>query len=446
MLDVLLDPQATLERVCASCPEVLPMVRNKWQRVCRLRADLDILFPLPEDPTTKPGALAPTPARPTLSPHSMALPHIPGYAVEAELGRGGMGIVYRARHVRLNRLVALKMLLGSAYAAPQDLARFRREAEAGACLRHPHIVQVYDAGEHDGLQFFTMECLEGGSLAERVAGAPQPAHEAAALLATLSEAVHVAHECGIVHRDLKPGNIILTADGTPKITDFGLARHVQDEAGITQKGMLLGTPSYMAPEQAQGRQRVIGPAVDIYALGATLYELLTGRPPFLGETTSEIVQQVISQEPVPPSRLNVEVPRDLETICLKCLKKDPAQRYTTAAALADDLRRFQRGESIAARRPGRLRRFCTSARCSPAVAAFFGAVVLFMMTLIGGALWLAANTLDRHFIQMPAQELAAQREKLPRGGRVFSLTTKSSRVGQSKAETPSPGDWPLRLA
>jgi serine/threonine-protein kinase len=286
----------------------------------------------------------------------MALPRIPGYEVEAVLGRGGMGIVYRARRLRLNRLVALKMLLGGAYAGPQDLARFRREAEAGAGLRHPHIVQVHDAGEHDGRPYFTMEYLEGGSLARQLAGTPQPARQAAALLATLAEAVQAAHQGGIVHRDLKPANILLTADGTPKITDFGLARRLQGGAGLARSGDLLGTPSYMAPEQAQGRPRVIGPAIDIYALGATLYELLTGRPPFRAETAAEAVLQVIFQEPAPPSRLNAKAPRDLETICLKCLNKDPARRYATAAALAEDFHRFQRGEPIAARRPGWLER------------------------------------------------------------------------------------------
>jgi serine/threonine-protein kinase len=348
LLDVLLDPQATLERLCAPCPELVPVVRQRWRRMCRLHADLDALFPPAEDPTTRRGALVPS---------GPALPRIPGYEVEAELGRGGMGIVYRARHLRLNRLVALKMLLGSPYAGPQDLARFRREAEVGASLRHPHIVQVHDAGEHDGRPYFTMEYLEGGSLAQRLDGTPQPARQAAALLATLAEAVEVAHQGGIVHRDLKPANILLTANGAPKISDFGLAQLLQGGAGLSQIGTVLGTPSYMAPEQAQGRPRVVGPTVDIYALGAILYELLTGRPPFRAETASETVLQVIFQEPVPPSRLNAEVPPDLETICLKCLNKDPAQRYATAAALAADCHRFQRGEPITARRPSWLGRF-----------------------------------------------------------------------------------------
>jgi len=379
LLDVLLDPQATLERVCASCPELLPVVRERWRWVCRLRPDLDAIFPPPEDPTTKRDALAPTPLGPTSRPGRMALPmggmtlpRIPGYEVEAVLGRGGMGIVFRARHLRLNRLVALKMLLGSAYAGPEDRARFQREAEAGAGLRHPHIVAVHDVGEHDGRPYFTMEYVEGGSLAERLAGTPQPARQAAALLAALAEAVQVAHQGGIVHRDLKPANILLTADGTPKITDFGLAGHLKGGAGLTQSGDLLGTPSYMAPEQALGQPRVIGPAVDIYALGATLYELLTGRPPFRAESAAETVMQVILQEPVPPSRLNPKVPHDLQTICLKCLNKEPARRYATAAALAEDLQRFQRGEPIAARRPGWLERFGKRVWRRPAVSGSSG--------------------------------------------------------------------------
>ena len=281
---------------------------------------------------------------------------IPGHEVQEVLGRGGMGVVYRARHVRLNRSVAIKMLLTGANASSAARERFLREAEAVAGLRHPNIVQVHDMGDHDGQPYFTMEFVEGGNLAQKLAGTPQPPRQAAALLATLAEAIEAAHQSGIVHRDLKPANVLLTADGTPKISDFGLARRMEGEAGLTWTGTAVGTPSYMAPEQAEAKPLTWGPAVDIYALGAILYELLTGRPPFRAETAAETLRQVISQDPVPPSRLNAAVPRDPETICLKCLEKDPRRRYASAGALAEDLHRFQRNEPIVACPVGSLER------------------------------------------------------------------------------------------
>ncbi len=212
------------------------------------------------------------------------LPEVSGYRVEGVLGHGGMGIVYRAWHLRLDRAVALKMLLAGPYARPEERERFLREAQAVAALRHPNIVQVHDVGEVDGRPYFTMELVEGGDLAEQIQGVPQPARQAADLVATLADAVHAAHQSGIVHRDLKPSNILLTEDGTPKVTDFGLARRLEGDGGLTLSGAPLGTPSYMAPEQARGDKDAIGPATDVYALGAILYELLTGRPPFRAET------------------------------------------------------------------------------------------------------------------------------------------------------------------
>ncbi len=285
------------------------------------------------------------------------------------LGRGGMGVVYKAWHRRLQRPVAVKMLLAGPYAGPGELERFLREAETVAGLRHANIVQVHEAGEVDGRPYFTMEFVEGGSLAQKLAGTPQPARQAAALVAAVAEAVHAAHQRGIVHRDLKPGNILLTADGTPKLTDFGLARNLGGTAGLTLTGAPLGTPSYMAPEQAEGKSREVGPAADIYALGAILYELLTGRPPFRAETAAETLRQAASQDPAPPSRLNAAVSRDAETICLKCLEKDPRRRYTSAAALAEDLQRFQRGEPIAVRPAGLLERGLRWTRRHPTGAA-----------------------------------------------------------------------------
>jgi serine/threonine-protein kinase len=379
LLSELLDAASTPEEVCASCPELLPEVRASWQQMCRVRAELDALFPTPVRPGASP---------PGASAGEENLPRIPGYEVEAVLGRGGMGVVFKARHLRLNRLVALKMALASASAVPHERERFQREAEAEAGLRHPNIVQVYDVGDTDGRLYFTMELVEGGSLAQKLAGTPQPARQAAALLATLAQAVQVAHQGGIVHRDLKPGNVLLAADGTPKITDFGLARRLEGGAGLTLTGVPMGTPSYMAPEQARGETAEAGPATDVYALGAILYELLTGRPPFRAETAAETLLQVLGQEPVRPRDLNANVPRDLETICLKCLEKDAPRRYATAAALADDLQRFLRGEAIAARPAGPLERLGKWARRRPGRAAMLAASLLLAVALVGLALWL----------------------------------------------------------
>jgi serine/threonine-protein kinase len=378
LLEEMLDSGKTPEEVCRDCPELLPEVWQRWQEFRLIDAQVGALLP---EPGTPPRTLVTTPG-----PHAAGLPQIPGYAVEAELGRGGMGVVYRARHLRLNRPVALKMLLAGVYAGPHDLARFQREAEAVAGLRHANIVQVHDGGEHDGRPYFTMEFVEGGSLGQKLAGVPLPARRAAALAATLAEAVQVAHQAGIVHRDLKPANILLTADGTPKIADFGLARRLEGGAGLTQSGVPMGTPSYMAPEQARG-QTNIGPAVDVYALGAVLYECLTGRPPFQGETAAATMHQVITHDRVPPSRLNFKVPRDLETICLKCLQKAPPHRYASARALADDLRRFGEGRPIQARPLGWGARLWRWGRRNPAAVAVLAMALVVVGLASGGGVW-----------------------------------------------------------
>ncbi len=323
-------------------------------------------------------------------PGRAELPSIPGYDVEGVLGRGGMGVVYQARQQGLNRRVALKMILAGSHSGPAALARFRAEAESVARLVHPHIVQIYEIGEHDGCPFFSLEYVAGGSLAARLGGVPHSARASAAFVETLARAVHYAHQQGIIHRDLKPDNVLLRppevgqpaeAFGAPKIADFGLAKQLDNDSSQTQSGSILGTPSYMAPEQADGRTAEVGPPTDVYALGAILYAMLTGRPPFRGASVMDTLEQVRSQEPAPPRRLQPGVPRDLETICLKCLRKPSAGRYPTAHALADDLQRFCAGEPIHARAVGRREKLWRWCRRNPAVA---GLLALVFVVLLGG--------------------------------------------------------------
>lgn len=316
-------------------------------------------------------------------------PKVPGYETLQELGRGGMGVVYLARQIQLKRLVALKMILEGAQAGWEQVARFRAEAEAVARLDHPNIVRIHEIGDHDGSPFFSLEYLAGGSLAHKLAGTPLSPLEAARLIESLARAVQVAHDHGIIHRDLKPGNILLTQEGIPKITDFGLAKLRSTDSWQTQTGQILGTPSYMAPEQAGGRIKEIGPAADIYSLGAILYDLLTGWPPFRAESPLDTVMQVVSTEPVPIRQLMPRVPPDLETICLKCLQKEIPKRYLTAEALAQDLVRFIRGEPITARPVGRIERGWRWCRRNPALAALTGSVAALLLIVAIGSLWAA---------------------------------------------------------
>jgi WD40 repeat protein/tRNA A-37 threonylcarbamoyl transferase component Bud32 len=314
-------------------------------------------------------------------------PSVPGYEVLGELGHGGMGVVFKARHLTLNRLVALKMIRAGALASPQERARFLQEAEAVARLQHPQIVQIYEVGAWGDHPFFSLELLERGSLAGRLDGTPQPAAAAARLVESLARAVEHAHQRGVIHRDLKPANVLLAEDGSPKVTDFGLARFLDDAAGKTLTGQVMGTPSYMAPEQAAGKARDVGPHTDVYALGAILYELLTGRPPFLGASHLETLAQVEDVEPVPPSRLNPKAPGDLETICLKCLRKEPRRRYASAQALADDLRRFQEGRPILARPVGPGERLVKWARRRPWAVGLGALAVAVAAVGLGLVLW-----------------------------------------------------------
>jgi tetratricopeptide (TPR) repeat protein len=356
--------------------------------------------PAPGADTVRPDG---PPGRPPIPPAPPAV--IGDYEILGELGRGGMGVVYQARQVPLNRLVALKMVLAGEHAGPEDLARFLAEAEVVAALQHPHIVQIFEVGRHAGLPFFALEYLEGGSLKDKLRGAPLPPREAAQLVQTLAGAVQAAHERGIIHRDLKPGNVLLAADGTPKVTDFGLARRVEGGGGLTQSGAIVGTPGYMAPEQAAGGGKTVGRRADVYALGAVLYECLTGRPPFKGATPLDTVLQALREEPVPPRRLQPNVPADLETICLTCLRKEPDRRYPSAHDLADDLRRFRGGEPIRARPSSPWEKARKWARRKPAAAALIAVSGLALLTVFGVVLGFTVQ------LRAALQETRGQRDR-----------------------------------
>ncbi len=320
----------------------------------------------------------------------------PDYEILGELGRGGMGVVYKARHRRLNRLVALKMIRG-AYADDIQVARFKIEAEAVAALRHPNILQIYDIGEHNGSPYVALELLEGGSLLDRMRGTLLPPKQAAEWMVPMVMAMDAAHNAGIVHRDLKSANILFSADGIPKITDFGLAKRLEEDEGQTHTGQVMGTPSYMAPEQARGDTKMAGPPADIYALGAMLYEMLTGRPPFKGVSAMDTMKQVLEQEPVSPSRVQFHIPRDLETICMKCLQKEPKKRYSTAKEMADDLSRYLRGEPIKARRTPPVERAVKWVKRRPAkaTALAFTTAALLGLVSYGAWYWNRQRSLER---------------------------------------------------
>jgi WD40 repeat protein len=371
-----------------------------------------------QDLTTDAAPAAPVVAGPQDAAVSVS---VPGYEIECVLGRGGMGVVYKARHLALKRTVALKMVLAGGHAGPQERARFRLEAEAVARLQHANIVQIHEVGEADGHPYCALEFVEGGNLAGKLQGQPLPAREAAKLVGTLARAMQLAHSRNVVHRDLKPANVLLTADGTPKITDFGLARQLDSDSGATQAGAVMGTPSYMAPEQASGRAHEAGPAADIYALGAILYECLAGRPPFKGQTVVETLDQVRTQEPVPPSRFQPAVPLDLETICLKCLRKEPEKRYTSAAELADDLVRYQHGEPIQARPVGRMERSVKWVKRNPVVA---GAGAFAVLTLASGITF--------GYLKYRETEAALARESLRVTERDEALGKRDTALGDAK--------------
>ncbi len=373
-------------RGCAACQQTLEELTSDAIFKSELHNEIRSRF-AGTGPARLVDALAVTAnaAEATRESTARVLPAVAGYDLKRELGRGGMGVVYEALHVRLNRTCALKMILAGAHASPEDVARFVTEAEAIARLEHPSIVQIRHIGDVDGLPFLELEYLPGGSLDQQLNGTPWPSTRAAQLAEHLALAIAQAHRQGIVHRDLKPSNVLLSAGGTPKVGDFGLAKMLDGKAALTRSESVMGSPSYMAPEQARGRSRDAGPAVDVYAVGAILYELLTGRPPFRGTTPLETLEQVETSDPVPPSRLVPGVPRDLETICLKCLQKEPAKRYPTAQALGDDLRRLLDGRPILARRTSGLERAWRWCRRNGLVAGMTGIAVAAVLSLAVGA-------------------------------------------------------------
>ncbi len=338
------------------------------------------------------------------------------YQLLDEIARGGMGVVFKARQTSLNRVVALKTILSGQLASSNDVARFRKEAEAAAHLDHPNIVPIHEIGEHQGQHYFSMKFVEGGSLAELVPTLANDSKKAAALMVKVAQAVHHAHQRGILHRDLKPRNVLIDGDGKPLVTDFGIAKKVEGEAGMTQTGAILGTPSYMSPEHAQA-DKILTTGSDVYGLGAILYELLTGRPPFRGSTTLEIILQVTNQDPEPPRKINPEIDRDLETICLKCLAKEPEKRYSSADALADDLSRWLDGKPIQARPVNRFERMAKWIRRHPTTTFLSAVCVLVLVAGLVGILsqWQQAETSRRHAEQARLDEQNARKqEKLAR--------------------------------
>jgi serine/threonine protein kinase len=422
-----------------------------------------------------PAGDSPLAAGPTPAAINSEAPAVPGFEILGELGRGGMGIVYRARQVVLQRTVALKMILNGAHAGPKELSRFRAEAGVIARLQHPNIVQIYDVGEDAGRPYFALEFVGGGSLVQYLHGKPQPIRPAALMVETLARAVHAAHASGVVHRDLKPANILLVPTNKasaigpencqnanaltaehgvlnviPKITDFGVAKCVAGDGGApglrspTVTGELLGTPQYMAPEQAAIPRQPVGPATDVYALGAILYELLTGRPPFTGETTLATVLQVLHSEPMSVSTLQPNVPRDLETICLKCLRKEPRKRYGSALELAEDIQRFLRDQPIRARPVRPVERLWRWVRRHPLPAGLLAAGLLAPLVAL-----IALSLLSARLVRSSALESAAQQaELLEEANNEYSAIVErveKANFPVNKTVPPTPGTVPLSI-
>ena len=334
------------------------------------------------------------------------------YELLEQIGRGGQGVVFRARQKSLNRTVALKVIGLGQWASKAHLKRFRLEAEAAARLEHPGIVPIHEVGERDGSCYFSMKFVEGGQLDEVVRREPMSIRRAVELIAKVARTVHYAHEHGILHRDIKPGNILLDAKGEPHLTDFGLARLVESESSVTHTLDVLGTPSYMAPEQAVGNNAAVSSVTDVYGLGAVLYQLLTGQPPFAGGTTYETIKLLLDTEPRQPRLLNPKIDRDLSTICLKCLEKDPKRRYSSALALAEDLERWLKHEPILARRTGIIGRGRKWVRRNP-TSALLAASLIALAAAAGWIVWKSEfirQPLTTGIAVLPFENLSEQRE------------------------------------
>src|SRR6058998_1967599 len=357
------------------------------------------------------------------------------YELLEEIGRGAQGVVFRARQKSLNRTVALKVISLGQWASKAHLKRFRREAEAAASLDHPGIVPIYEVGERDGSCYFSMKFVEGGQLDEVVRRAPMSVRQAAELIAKVARTVHYAHQHGILHRDIKPGNILLDGKGEPHLTDFGLARLVETESTMTRTLDVLGTPSYMAPEQAVGNNAAVGSVTDVYGLGAVLYQLLTGQPPFAGGATYETIKLLLDTEPRQPRLLNPKIDRDLSTICLKCLEKDPKRRYASALALAEDLERWLKYEPIQARHTGIFTRGRKWVRRNP-TSALLAASLIALAAAAGWIVWkseLIRQPLATGIAVLPSQKLSEQREDAAfADGVQDDILTKLAKIGDLK--------------
>ena len=357
------------------------------------------------------------------------------YELLEEIGRGGQGVVFRARQKSLNRTVALKVISLGQWASKAHLKRFRLEAEAAAKLEHPGIVPIHEVGERDGSCYFSMKFVEGGQLDEVARREPIPIRRAVELIAKVARTVHYAHEHGILHRDIKPGNILLDAKGEPHLTDFGLARLVESESSVTHTLDVLGTPSYMAPEQAVGNNAAVSSVTDVYGIGAVLYQLLTGHPPFAGGTTYETIKLLLDTEPRPPRSLNPKIDRDLSTICLKCLEKDPKRRYSSALALAEDLERWLKHEPIQARHTGIFARGKKWVRRNP-TSALLAASLIALASAAGWIVWkteLIRQPITTGIAVLPFENLGDEKEHTAfADGVQDDILTKLAKIGDLK--------------
>jgi len=379
--------QPTSKPTCPSCGAEIPL--DAPQGYC-----LKCLFLLG---TAEPESAAGNSASQASTRHSQPAAPVRSfgnYEILEEIARGGMGVIYKARQKSLGRMVAVKMLLFGDQSSKELAQRFRTEAAAAASLQHPNIVAIHEVGAHEGQPFFAMDFIEGQSLARLAAGQPLPATRAARYVRIVAEAIHYAHEHGILHRDLKPSNVLIDPFDQPRVTDFGLAKRLHHDSELTLSGQVLGSPNYMPPEQAAAKRGLVGRRSDVYSLGAILYHLLTGRPPFVGETLTDTLQEVVNKEPVSPRLLNPSVRPDLETLCLKCLEKEPARRYPTAQALAEDLDRFLRNEPIQARPVGHVEKLWRWCKRKPALATAL-VLVLLLVLVVGIGSPIAAIRINR---------------------------------------------------